>query len=328
MTGLSLGEIHEAYARIQKYVVRTPLVFSDALSKISGKEIYLKLENKQHTNTFKFRGALNKIAMLSSKDKQKGIVTASSGNHAQGVARAAQILGISATIFVPESVSQLKLERLQQYNVEIVRRGEFDQVESQAREYGEVHGLVYISPYNDFDVMAGQGTIALEIDEELQDFDSIIIPVGGGGLISGISVVVKTLHPRRQVLGVLTPGASTMHVSLKAGKIVQVEEFDTLAEAFLGGIEEDALTFDVIRKYVDDVVIVQEESVAEAIRLLWYDEKQVVEGAGATSSALVLERSDLIEGDRVVVIVSGGNISDSLFSKVIGQKEDRGSIKI
>ncbi len=328
MNDLSLREIHEAYARIRKYVVRTPLVFSDSLSKISGKEVYLKLENKQHTNTFKFRGALNKMVMLSSKDMQKGIVTASSGNHAQGVARAAQILGISATIFVPESVSLLKLEKLQQYNVEIIRRGEFDQVESQAREYGKVNGLVYISPYNDFDVMAGQGTIALEIEEELQDFDSIIIPVGGGGLISGISVVVKTLHPRRQVLGVLTPGASTMHASLQAGKIIQVEEFDTLAEAFLGGIEENALTFGVIRKHVDDVVIVQEESVAEAIRLLWSDEKQVVEGAGATSTALVLEKSNLIDGERVVVVVSGGNISDTLFSKVIGQKECRGSIKI
>ncbi len=318
MDGIDLQRIQDAHERILQYVKKTPLIQSKALSDRCGGEVFLKLENHQHTNTFKFRGAINKMAELSLEDSKKGIVTASSGNHAQGAALAAQTLRIHATIFVPSEVSPLKLKKLQKYDVEIVIGGSFNQVEANARKHGVENGLTYISPYNDYSIMAGQGTIALELDDELKDFDSVIVPVGGGGLISGIAVGVKSLHPERKVFGVLTPGASTIHASLQAGKLVEVEEFETLAEAFLGGIEPDALTFDVIRKFVDDVLIVQEETVAEAIHILWNEDKQVVEGAGATSSALILERKDLFEGKRTVVVVSGGNISETLFAKIIG----------
>ncbi|MHA1576485.1 MAG: threonine ammonia-lyase [Candidatus Thorarchaeota archaeon] len=321
MDGISLQRIQDAYERTEQYVKKTPLIQSKTLSDRCGGDVYLKLENHQHTNTFKFRGAINKIAELSHEESKRGVVTASSGNHAQGVALAAQTLGIHATIFVPREVSPLKLEKLQKYDVEIVVGGEFNQVEPNARKHGVEHGLVYVSPYNDYSIMAGQGTIALELDNELEDFDSVIVPVGGGGLISGIAVGVKSLHPDCKVFGVLTPGASTIHASLQAGKLVQVEEFETLAEAFLGGIEPEALTFDVIKKFVDDVLLVQEESVAEAIRILWNEEKQVVEGAGATSSALILEQMNLFEGKRVVAIVSGGNISETLFAKIIGSSK-------
>ncbi|MHA2424046.1 MAG: threonine ammonia-lyase [Candidatus Thorarchaeota archaeon] len=317
MDGLSLKDIEDAYERIRKHVVRTPLILSKALSDFCGGEVYLKLENNQHTNTFKFRGAINKLASLSEEESSRGVVTASSGNHAQGAALAAQTLGIPATIFVPEKVSPLKLEKLQKYEVEIVRKGDFNQVEPFARKYGKDHGLTYVSPYNDYGIMAGQGTIALEVIDELEEFDSIIVPVGGGGLISGIAVAIKSLHPKRLVFGTLTPGASTLHASLKAGKLVHVEEFETLADAFLGGIEEEALTFNVIWEYVDDILIVQEESVADAIRLLWHKEQQVVEGAGATSTALILENQEFFEGRRVIVVVSGGNIADTLFSELI-----------
>jgi len=318
MDGINLQRIQDAYERIQQHVKKTPLIQSKALSDRCGGEVYLKLENQQHTNTFKFRGAINKMAGLSTDQASKGVVTASSGNHAQGAALAAQTLGIHATIFVPREVSPMKLEKLQKYDVDIVIGGGFNQVEANARKHGEKHGLTYISPYNDYSIMAGQGTIALELDDQLKDFDSVIVPVGGGGLISGIAVGVKSLHPDRNVFGVLTPGASTIHASLEAGKLVVVEEFETLAEA-LGGIEPEALTFDVIKKYVDDVLLVQEESVAEAIRILWNEEKQVVEGAGATSSALILEQKDRFEGKRVVVVVSGGNIEDAIFKKIVAE---------
>ena len=321
MDGIYLQRIQNAYERIHQYVKKTPLIQSKALSDRCGGEVYLKLENHQHTNTFKFRGAINKMAELSREESSRGVVTASSGNHAQGAALAAQTLGIHATIFVPREVSPLKLEKLQKYDVEIVIGGDFNQVEANARKHGVEHGLTYVSPYNDYSIMAGQGTIALELDDELEDYDSVIVPVGGGGLISGIAVGVKSLHPNRKIFGVLTPGASTIHASLQAGKLVEVEEFETLAEAFLGGIEPEALTFDVIKKFVDDVLIVQEESVAEAIRILWNEDKQVVEGAGATSSALILERKDLFEGKRIVVVVSGGNISEALFTKIIGSEK-------
>ena len=319
MNGITLQRIQEARARIRNHVKKTPLVLSQALSEICKGEVYLKLENHQHTNTFKFRGAINKMTELSSDESKAGVVTASSGNHAQGVALAAQTLGIHATIFVPREVSPLKLEKLEKYNVKIVRKGDFNEVEPSAREFGLEQGLTYISPYNDYSIMAGQGIIALEIDEDLKDFDSVIVPVGGGGLIAGISVGIKSLHPNRKVFGVVTPGASTMRESLLAGKIVSVEEFETLAEAFLGGIEEGALTFDVIKEYVDEIYLVQEDSVADAMRVLWTKEKQVVEGAGATSSALILEQGELFEGKRVVVIVSGGNIADTSFSDVVGK---------
>ena len=317
MDGIDLQRIQEAHERIHQYVKKTPLIQSKTLSDRCGGEVYLKLENHQHTNTFKFRGAINKIAELSPEESKKGVVTASSGNHAQGVALAAQTLGIHATIFVPKEVSALKLEKLQKYDVEIVIGGGFNQVESNARSHGLEHGLTYVSPYNDYSIMAGQGTIALEIDDQLKDFDSVIVPVGGGGLISGISVGIKSLYPNREVFGVLTPGASTIHASLQAGKLVEVEEFETLAEAFLGGIEPKALTFDVIKKFVDDVFLVQEESVAKAIRLLWNEEKQVVEGAGATSISPILESPERFKGQTVVTVVSGGNIEDSLFKKIV-----------
>ncbi len=319
MNGLTLQRIQEAHDRISKYVKKTPLILSKALSERCRGEVYLKLENHQHTNTFKFRGAINKMTELSEVESKAGVVTASSGNHAQGVALAAQTLGIRATIFVPRDVSPLKLENLKKYDVDIVRGGEFNEVELKARKFGLERGLTYISPYNDYSIMAGQGTIALEIDEELKGFDSVIVPVGGGGLISGISVGIKSLHPDREVLGVLTPGAATLRESLRAGKLVKVEEFKTLAEAFLGGIEDDAMTFDVVKNYVDDILLVQEESVANAMRLLWTEENQVVEGAGATSSALILEQSELFEGKRVILVVSGGNITESLFSEVVGK---------
>ncbi|MDF1538755.1 MAG: threonine/serine dehydratase [Candidatus Thorarchaeota archaeon] len=319
MNGLTLQRIQDAHDRIRKYVKKTPLILSKALSERCGGEIYLKLENHQHTNTFKFRGAINKMTELSPDESRAGVVTASSGNHAQGAALAAQTLGIRATIFVPRDVSPLKLENLEKYDVDIVRGGDFNEVEPRARAFGLERGLTYISPYNDYSIMAGQGTIALEIDEELKDFDSVVVPVGGGGLISGIAVGVKSLHPDREVLGVLTPGAATMRESLRAGKLVKVDEFETLAEAFLGGIEDDALTFDMVKEYVNEILLVQEESVANAMHLLWIEEKQVVEGAGATSSALIMEQGELFEGKRVVLIVSGGNIADSLFSEMIGK---------
>ncbi len=315
---IDLQSIRRAYERIVTHIKRTPLVKSDALSELCGGEVYLKLENQQLTGTFKFRGALNKLSSLSDKERKAGVVTASSGNHAQGVALAAQALGIEASIFVPQGASSLKLEKLREYNVEIMMSNDYDRVEPDARTYAREHDATYISPYNDYEVMAGQGTIALELEELIEQYDSVIVPVGGGGLISGIAVGAKGLQPGCNVYGVLTPGAATLYWSLKSGKLVKVEEFDTLADAFLGGVEEGARTFDIIRSYVDDLYLVQEDSVADSIRLLWREEQQMIEGAGATGVALLLERPELFESQCVIAIVSGGNISEDLFADIIG----------
>ncbi len=314
---IGLAEIEEARQRIGKHIKKTPLELSKSLSAICKGEIYLKLENQQYTNSFKLRGALNKILSLSLPERERGIVTASTGNHAQGVALASQILGIRATIFVPQEISPLKLEKLKKYDVKIIQGGGFDEVEKNAQQFGNEKNLTYISPYNDYSVIAGQGTIGLEIVDFLSKFDIIIVPVGGGGLISGIATAVKKRCSSAKVFGVLTPGASTLYHSFRVGKLVKVDEFETLADAFLGGVEDGAKTFDIIMKYVDDMYIVQESTVAEAIRLLWSEKKQIVEGAGATSPALIMEQPKLFQGKKVVAVVSGGNISQEKFEKIV-----------
>ncbi|MHA2143088.1 MAG: threonine ammonia-lyase [Candidatus Thorarchaeota archaeon] len=317
MKSISLDTIREARKLLDGVSKRTPVVRSDTLSELCRAEVFLKLENQQHTGTFKMRGAYNRMSHLSPDEKAKGVVTASSGNHAQGVAYAAQQLGILATIVVPDQVSKAKLANLQKYKVELVRGGGFDEVETKARMMAKTQGLTYISPYNDFMVMAGQGTIGLEIVEEVEKFDSIVVPVGGGGLISGIAVAVKSLKPNTEVIGVQTEGSSTFYWSWKAGKVVVVEETDTLAEAFLGGVEEGSVTLDVCMENVDDIVLVNEETVADGIRLLWKEQGQVIEGAGATSISPLLNNPERFYGRTVVCVVSGGNIEQSLFDGII-----------
>ena len=244
-------------------------------------------------------------------------MTASSGNHAQGVAYAAEQLGIAATIVVPEHVSKVKLERVRKYNVKVVQEGGYDEVEANARVMAKEQGMTYVSPYNDLDVIAGQGTIGLEIVEEIESFDTLVVPVGGGGLISGIAIAVKNTRQDTRVIGVQTESASTMYWSWKAGKVVEVEETETLAEAFLGGLEKDSVTLDICKKYVDDIVLVDEDTVAEGIRLLWSEQEQIIEGAGATSISPLLKWPERFENKTVVCVVSGGNIEQSLFDRVL-----------
>jgi threonine dehydratase len=226
-------------------------------------------------------------------------------------------LGIPATIVVPDEVSKAKLKRLQGYDVEIVLEGGFDEVEAKARSMAETKGLTYISPYNDYAVIAGQGTIGLEIVEDVERFDTVVVPVGGGGLIAGIAVAVKSMKHDTEVIGVQTEGSSTMYWSWKAGEVVQVEETDTLAEAFLGGVEPGSVTLDVCMEYVDDIVLVNEDTVADGIRLLWTEQKQVIEGAGATSVSPLLKTPERFYDKTVVCVVSGGNIEQSLFDGII-----------
>jgi threonine dehydratase len=314
---ISLDTIQEARKLLDRAAKRTPIVRSETLSKLCRAEVYLKLENQQHTGTFKMRGAFNRISHLTPKEKANGVVTASSGNHAQGVAYAAEQLGIPARIVVPDQMSKAKLEKLRKYDVEIILGGGFDEVEAKARKMAKTQGLTYVSPYNDFLVMSGQGTIGLEIVEEVEKFDTIVVPVGGGGLISGIAVAVKSLRPDTEVIGVQTEGSSTFYWSWKAGKVVQVEETNTLAEAFLGGVEEGSVTLDVCMEFVDDIVLVDEDTVAKGIRLLWSEQGQVIEGAGATSISPLLKNPERFYGRTVVCVVSGGNIEQSLFDGII-----------
>ena len=317
MNSLHLETIKEAYYKIKGFIRKTPLIHSAYLSELCDNNVYLKLENLQLTNAFKIRGALNRMLKLNSEEKTSGIITASSGNHAQGIALAAKYLGIPAKIIVPMNISEAKLKKIKQYDVIIIQEGDFDGIETKARNLSARENLTYISPYNDIYIIAGQGTIALEIYEELENVNIIIVPIGGGGLISGIAFAAKSLNPNIKIIGVQTKGASTMYESWKAGKIIDIEEYNTIAEGLLGGLESDAITFEIIQKYVDEIVLVDEESVKKAISLLWKIEGQIVEGAGATVVAYIMEEKKKLKNKNVVAVISGGNINNSLFKEIL-----------
>jgi threonine dehydratase len=313
---ITLQNIKEAREKIYTLAKRTPLIHSQFLSKFCKGEVFLKLENQQTTNSFKIRGAINRITQLTPEERRRGVVTASTGNHAQGVARVAEELKIPAQIFVPTNISKAKLDKIKKYNVEIIQYAtRCDDAEQKAREVAISEGLTYISPYNDEGIIAGQGTIGLEILEETQHVDMIIAPVGGGGLISGIAIAVKSLNPSVQIIGVQSEVAPTVYESLKAKKILVIEEQDSLAEGLLGGLEKDAITFKLMQKYVDDVMLVQEETIKEAIKQLWEKENQITEGAGAIAIAPILENRDKFKEKTVVSVISGGNVEKTLFKK-------------
>lgn len=320
MENFTLNTIKEAQKQINQFIRKTPLIHSEFLSELCNGKVYLKLENQQVTNAFKIRGALNRLSQLTAEEKLRGIVTASSGNHAQGAALAAKHLGIKIKILVPENVSRAKLAKIKKYDVEIVQGGKYDEVETKARETSIREGLTYISPYNDFGIVAGQGTIGLEIYEGLKQVDSVIVPIGGGSLISGIAFALKSLIPDIEIIGVQTEGASTMYESWKVGKVKLIEEHDTLADGLLGGLDPNPITLDLILKFVDKIELVKEETIKKAIRVLWKNEGQVVEGAGATTVAYLIEHKQNFANKNVVAVISGGNIEESLFLKIIKEK--------
>lgn len=317
LNDVNLQVVKNAKKRIDKFVRNTPLIYSPFFSRLCEGKIYVKLENLQITNSFKIRGAYNRIFQLTSEERSRGIITASSGNHAQGVALAANQLGISVKIVVPANISNIKLKKIKQYNSTIIQDRKVEAIESRAKEISIQEGLIYISPYNDMGIIAGQGTIGLEVYQELSHIHSIIVPIGGGGLISGIGLVAKSIDPKVKIIGIQTEGASTMYQSWKAKKVIKVNEFPTIAEGLSGGLDANALTFKMINKYIDEITLVQEESIKKAITLLWEEEGQIVEGAGAVGIAHILEAKQKFANQDVVVIISGGNIDNSLFKELI-----------
>jgi threonine dehydratase len=319
MPKITLKSVQEARAAIATFVKATPLMRSPYLSNLCGCEVFLKLENKQVTGSFKPRGVFNKLLHLTADERARGVVTASAGNHGQAVAYAAKQLGFSATIVLPAGMPQVKIEGIKKYGAEVVIYGSFfDEAEQKAKELAIGSGRVFISAYNDELVVAGHGTLGLEIVETLPKVETIIVPVGGGGLIAGVAAATKALKPTLRVLGVQSEASPVMHDSLRAGKIVDLKNphAKTIAEGLFGGLEEDAITFGIVRDCVDDVMVVKEESIRQAVRLLWEKDHQVVEGSGASSVALILENKDLFTGQTVVAIVTGGNIDDSLFRRI------------
>jgi threonine dehydratase len=306
---LTIQDIQKAADNIKDHVHKTPLIYSNSFSKMTGAEVYLKAENLQKTGSFKVRGSFNKMLHI------KGIVIAASmGNHAQAVAFAAKRIGIHAKIVMPLTAPIVKEEATKGYGAEVVLYGESFK---EALDYAlSKKDHIFIHAFDDDDVIAGQGTIGLEIVEDLKDIDSVLVPVGGGGLISGISIAVKALSPRTKVIGVQTVSAPSVHVSFRDKKIIDKQPLPTLADGIAIGRVGDK-TFEIINKYVDDIFLVGEDSIAMAILLFLERKKLVVEGAGAVPLASLLENREKFIGKKIVLVVSGGNIDFTLIDKII-----------
>lgn len=313
MGSVTVQDIEEAYGRIRKHITRTPLRHSRFFSSLCGADVYLKLENRQVTLSFKIRGALNRMFRLTEEEKARGVVTASAGNHALAVAIGAEKMGLSAKIIVPETAPKKKVDKIRKYGVELILHGKtYDEAEKMAISAAKTENKTYISPYNDFDVIAGQGTIGLEILEDLPKTDIILVPVGGGGLVSGIGAT-KGNNPSVKVFGAQSEASPVMHESLRLGKITDVPIKDSIADGLSGNIEEGSVTFELAKKHMDKMILVKESTIRNAIKLLWDCEGETSEGAGAVGIAAILEDKELFRGKTVVVVISGGNIDDDVF---------------
>jgi threonine dehydratase len=320
MPVISLNDIQDARKAVVSFVRCTPLVRSQFLSELCSGDVWLKLENLQVTNSFKPRGVFNRLLHLSAKERN-GIVTASAGNHGQAVAYAAQKLGVSARIVVPETTPKIKIDGIRKYGADLVLfGGTYDAAEQKAKELALKDGCVYISPYNDELTIAGHGAVGLEIIEALPNVDAVIVPVGGGGLISGVSIAVKNVKPGVRVIGVQSEASPVMYKSLRAGRIVDARMKETIAEGLAGGIEKDTGTFRIIQEYVDELLLVREETIRRAVYLLWAQEKQVAEGSGAAAIASMIENKSKFAGETVVAVVTGGNIDAELFQSIVASE--------
>ncbi len=305
----------EALRVVREYAHTTPLGYSVTLSRMSGCRVYLKYENLQKTGSFKVRGALYKVYTL--KGRVPGVVTASAGNHAQGVAYAASTFNMRSIVVMPETASISKVEATQGYGAEVVLYGRvYDDAYVKALEIARERGYEFIHAFDDPHVIAGQATIAWELLEQLGDFDLILVPVGGGGLISGVASVLKRVKPSARVVGVEPEAAPKMRESLKAGRPVVVEPKPTVADGLVAKKPGD-ITFQVTSNLVDDIVTVEEEDIAEAIYVLLERKKTLVEGAGAVGVAALISGKLRVEGKRVVALLSGGNIDLTILNKII-----------
>jgi threonine dehydratase len=309
-------EIEQAQQRIHKVILRTPIIYSDTLSHLTGREVFLKLENLQKTGSFKIRGAYHLLSKLSPSMRRRGVVAASAGNHGQGVAYASSLLKIASTIIMPEGASIAKQMATQSYGGQVILFGrDTDEALHYARKLVE-GGKFLIHPFDDEDVIAGQGTIGLEILEDVPEVEGIIIPVGGGGLISGIATIVKKRNPGVNIIGVQSAHAPSAFFSFERKRVVEVNIRPTLADGIaLRRVGE--ITFPIIQRRVDKIVTVQEDEIASAILMLMERKRLVAEGAGAAPLAALLSKRAEIRPKKIVLVISGGNIDVHLLDRIL-----------
>ena len=312
---LTIDNVYRANYALKSVIRKTDIIRAPKLSSCT--ELYLKTENLQITGSFKVRGAYYKMSNLSEAEKAKGVVACSAGNHAQGVALAAQKNGIKSVICLPDGAPISKIEATKSYGAEVcLIEGVYDDAYKKALELRDTEGYTFIHPFNDEDVIAGQGTIALELIEQLPDMDAVIVPIGGGGLISGIAYTIKTLKPQVKVYGVQAAGAPSMYKSVKDGKIEELSAVSTIADGIAVKKPGD-LTYEICSKYVDEIVTVTDDEISAAILALMEKHKLVTEGAGAAAVAAAMFGKLDIDNKKTVCLLSGGNIDVTILSRVI-----------
>ncbi len=304
--------------RIGDYIRQTPLDPSPYFSNLTGANVYLKLENLQHTGSFKLRGAFNKLLLLTPEEQKAGGVAASSGNHGAAIAFAMNKLAVDGVIFVPEQTSPTKVDaiKLAGGDVRFFGTDGLD-TEIHAREYAQENGMTYLSPYNDADVIAGQGTCGVEIAKQLAAVDAVFIAVGGGGLISGVGSFLKSVNPATTIVSCQPAASAVMTESVKAGEILDMSSDKTLSDGTAGGIEAGAITFDICRRICDEYEVVGEEQIAAAMRMFIDSHHMLPEGAAGVAIAGLLGSAEKYQGKNVVVIVCGGNVSRDTLKKII-----------
>jgi len=306
--------IKEASNCLEPVIRKTPVMISEAISQLSRAEVFLKMENFQRTGSFKVRGAYYKMSKMKGV---KSVVAASSGNHAQGVSYSASLLGMKAKIVMPKYTPFFKVNAVKGYGGEAILHGEtYDDAYLKAMEISKEEGIPFIHPFDDPEIIAGQGTIGLEISD--LDFDAVIVPVGGGGLISGIAIAVKRLKPNAKVIGVQPAGAPSSYLSFREGRIVETDRAYSIADGVIVK-RPGELTLKIMREFVDDIVLVDDREIARAIFLLLEREKTVVEGAGALPVAALLSGKLRLEGRRVVCVLSGGNIDPPMLDRIMNR---------
>jgi threonine dehydratase len=320
---ITIADVERARARIRDSIYVSPCAHSETFSRLTGNKVFFKLENLQMTGSFKERGALNKILTLTDEERRRGVIAASAGNHAQGVAYHAGRQGIRATICMPTATPLVKVTRTREFGAEIVLHGaSYDEAFEEAWRRREAEGLTFIHAFDDDAVMAGQGTIGLELIEQNPYLDAVVVPVGGGGMVSGIAVALKETNPRIQIIGVQTARLPSMKRALEEHAPCVLPPAGTIADG-IAVRKAGTRTLPVIEKYVDDIVLVDEEEIANAILLLLEREKTVAEGAGAVAVAALVQGKIALEGKKVALIIGGGNIDVNLLARII----ERGLVK-
>jgi threonine dehydratase len=320
---VTLQTIKAAVGRIRDSIFVSPFVRSETFSKLTGNTIFFKLENLQMTGSYKERGALNKILLLTEDERRRGVIAASAGNHAQAVAYHATKRGIAAQICMPLTTPIVKVSATRGYGAEVILSGtNYDETCQEALRRCEQEGLTFIHPFDDEAVISGQGTLGLEMLDQEPDIDVLVVPVGGGGLIGGVSCAVKEVSPKTRVIGVQTSKLPSMKAALEHGSPVTLPPKVTIADGIAVRCA-GTITYPLVKRYVDDIVTVDEEEIANAILLLLEKEKTLTEGAGAVATAAVLQRKIPLSGKRVGVFIGGGNIDVSLLSRII----ERGLVK-